>query len=104
MIQKVVRVLILHQVLLALQVLVLHRVLLQEVLFVHILDTKGGQEVANAVRQVNQSQEVHQDKVEEAIHQDHPDVEMETIDNKAKIKIQYDGTKGLNKLKLYARH
>ena len=95
MIQKVVRVLILHRVLLAPQVLVLHRVLLQEVLFVHILDTKEGQEVANAGRQVNQSQEVHQD---------HPAVKVETIDNKAKIKIQYDGTKGLNKLKLYAHH
>jgi hypothetical protein len=101
------------------KVVKLHPVHHPQVLFAHILDAKEGQMVVNAVRQVkvhpaNQIQEVHrlepadrvaeghQDQLEEVVHQD----QLETIihQSQLEIKIQHDGTKGLNKLKLYARH
>ena len=96
-------------------------------LCIYILDTKDGQEavkevrqeVAKAVRQVkvhqvNQTTEVHRveraDRVargqpgqtEEVVHQD----KLDTIihQGQLEINIHHDGTKGLNKLKLYARH
>jgi hypothetical protein len=115
-------------------VLLGHQVLLGQpsVLYIYILDTKDGQEavkevrqeVAKAVRQVkvhqvkvhqvNQTTEVHQaeraDRVargqpgqtEEVVHQD----KLDTIihQGQLEINIHHDGTKGLNKLKLYAHH
>jgi len=110
-------------------VLLGHQVLLGQpsVLCIYILDTKDGQEavkevhqeVAKAVRQVkvhqvNQTTEVHQveradrvargqpGKTEEVVHQD----KLDTIihQGQLEINIHHDGTKGLNKLKLYAHH
>ncbi len=92
------------------KVVKLHPVHHPQVLFAHILDAKEGQMVVNAVRQVkihpaNQRQEVHRLEPADRVAEGHQD-QLDTIihQGQLEINIHHDGTKGLNKLKLHARH